>query len=157
MPKRGALVMKILKNQNGFSLIEVLVAVTIFAVGLLALAKLQIVSIRGNSSARGVTEASVVAQSKFEELKLLPVSDPALADTDDTGTTGFGVAGLSDTGANADHSEKVTVISGRTYSLDWNVAENADETRLIRMIVGWREAQGQKTFQVDMLYGDFGL
>jgi type II secretion system protein I len=52
----------------GFSLIEVLVAMAIFSIGILAVYSMQIHSIRGNSSARGITENITLASAKVEEL-----------------------------------------------------------------------------------------
>jgi len=64
--------MKYLTQEKGFSLIEVLVAITIFAVGLLAVASMQLTSVKGNFSARNVTEAITLGQTKAEELYTLP-------------------------------------------------------------------------------------
>jgi len=63
--------MKYLTNAKGFSLIEVLIAITIFAVGLLAVASMQMTSVKGNFSARNVTEAITLGQAKAEELYTL--------------------------------------------------------------------------------------
>jgi prepilin-type N-terminal cleavage/methylation domain-containing protein len=56
---------------RGFSLIEVLVAMAIFAIGILAVYSMQITSIRGNASARGITENITLASGKVEELLAL--------------------------------------------------------------------------------------
>jgi prepilin-type N-terminal cleavage/methylation domain-containing protein len=53
---------------TGFSLIEVLVAMAIFSIGILAVYSMQIHSIRGNTSARGITENITLASAKVEEL-----------------------------------------------------------------------------------------
>ncbi|MGE5360204.1 MAG: type IV pilus modification PilV family protein [Bacteroidales bacterium] len=69
---------------SGFTLIEVLVAVSIFVVGVLALVQLVIVATDANRSARATTFAVVLAQQKMEQLRSLawgfdvrgvPVSD----------------------------------------------------------------------------------
>ena len=60
-----------LKKQDGFTLIEVLIALTIFAVGLLAIAAMQTSAIRMNSSGNRLTEFSTVGIEKFEELMSL--------------------------------------------------------------------------------------
>ena len=55
------------KNSNsGFTLIEVLIALAIFAIGILALTSLQAVYIGGNSSARMQTEATTLAAQWLE-------------------------------------------------------------------------------------------
>ncbi len=68
-----------LKKQDGFTLIEVLIALTIFAVGLLAIAALQTSAIRMNATGNRVTEFSTVGIDKFEELMSLPSNNALLA------------------------------------------------------------------------------
>jgi len=67
-----------LKKQKGFTLIEVLFSLIIFAVGLLAIAGMQITSIKGNHFSSNVTQAAVLAQNKLEYLKNLSFEDPKL-------------------------------------------------------------------------------
>ena len=62
----------IMKERSGFTLIEVMIALTILAVGLLALATLQIVSIRGNAFSTEMTYATMLAQSRLEQLRNTP-------------------------------------------------------------------------------------
>src|SRR5882762_10349392 len=57
------------RREGGFSLLEVLVATTLMAVGLTALAQLFGVSTRANHSAKATTYASVLAQQKMEQLR----------------------------------------------------------------------------------------
>ena len=66
-------------NERGFTLIEVMVALVIFAVGLLAVATMQISSIGGNSTASQITDASTLAANQVEILMGLPYADPDLA------------------------------------------------------------------------------
>ena len=58
-----------LKNQKGFTLLEVMISIIILSVALLALAGLQIISIRGNSFGGTMTEAITLAKDKIEDLK----------------------------------------------------------------------------------------
>ena len=53
---------------RGYSLLEVLIAVTIVAVGVAALAQLVGFAVHANLRARGTTVAAVLAQQKIEEL-----------------------------------------------------------------------------------------
>ena len=57
------------KNKNGFTLVEVLIALAILAIGLLALAGLQVVVIKGNAASKNLTSAVILAEAKMEELK----------------------------------------------------------------------------------------
>ena len=70
---------KRLKKQDGFTLIEVLIALTIFAVGLLAIAAMQTSAIRMNSTGNRVTELSTLGIDRLENLMSLPYSNPLLA------------------------------------------------------------------------------
>ena len=67
-----------LKKENGYTLIEVLIALTIFAVGLLAVAGMQTSAIRMNSTAGKLTNLSTWGMDKIEELSALPYSDTLL-------------------------------------------------------------------------------
>jgi type IV pilus modification protein PilV len=57
--------------QQGFSLVEVLVAILLLTVGLLALAKMQTYAVASNSFGNQLTQATFLAQDKLEELRLL--------------------------------------------------------------------------------------
>ncbi|MDZ4383709.1 MAG: type IV pilus modification protein PilV [Thermodesulfovibrionia bacterium] len=58
-----------INKQDGFSLLEVLIALVILAIGLLAIAQMQIAAIKGNAMAADMTEASTVAHQLLEQLK----------------------------------------------------------------------------------------
>jgi len=58
-------------RQHGFSMVEVLVAILLLTVGLLALAKMQNQAVASNSFGNQLTEATFLAQDKVEELRLL--------------------------------------------------------------------------------------
>ena len=58
-------------RQSGFSMVEVLVAILLLTVGLLALAKMQTQAVASNSFGNQLTEATFLAQDKLEELRLL--------------------------------------------------------------------------------------
>lgn len=55
-------------NAAGFTLMEVLVAVTVFAIGILAAAAMQVAAIKTNATARVINEATVVAAGQTEVL-----------------------------------------------------------------------------------------
>lgn len=56
-------------NQNGFSLIEILIAMAILALAVLAAASMQFGSIRNNASGNMVTQANMLAKTQMEVLK----------------------------------------------------------------------------------------
>jgi prepilin-type N-terminal cleavage/methylation domain-containing protein len=59
----------LIKRNKGFTLVEVMIAILVLSVALLALAGLQIVSIRGNSFGNHMTEAITLAKDLMEEMK----------------------------------------------------------------------------------------
>lgn len=56
-------------NHNGFSLIELLIAMAILAVSMLAAASMQIGSIRNNATGNMVTQGNMLAKAQMEVLK----------------------------------------------------------------------------------------
>ncbi len=65
-------------GEKGFTLIEVLIGLIILAIGVLAIAGMQITSIRGSSFSNNLSQASVLAQNRLEFLKGLPLNDNRL-------------------------------------------------------------------------------
>jgi len=76
-------------GQKGFSLIEVLVAVTILAIGLLGLAGLQVTAIRGNSVAIHRSQASALVADKIETFQNTPYASIAEGVTTENGLDGI--------------------------------------------------------------------
>jgi len=66
------------EGNAGFSLLEVMAAMAIFFLGIMAIMALQTSSVRGNTRARGVTDISVLAADRLEKLIALPYDDPGL-------------------------------------------------------------------------------
>jgi len=112
MPQPGSLIKEIVyapkqlieqklhMSVKGFTLIEALIVMTIFSVGILAVAAMQMTSTKGNASARRLTEATALAEKQIEHLMQLPYND----------------AGLDPA------SNPHTIIQG-PYSVNWNVTE----------------------------------
>ena len=70
-------------REAGFTLLEVIIAISILTVGLLAVASMQTAAIRGNDAAYRVTEGVTWAQDRLEYLLALPYDDAALSIGDD--------------------------------------------------------------------------
>jgi len=62
-------------NTRGFTLVEVMIAISIFTIGILAIASMQISAINGNDSANNLTGATTWAQDRIEELLALPYAN----------------------------------------------------------------------------------
>ena len=66
------------KIENGFTLIEVLIVILIFSIGMLGLSAMQFSAARGNSGAHKLTEATAAASAQLESLLSANYSDPIL-------------------------------------------------------------------------------
>jgi len=103
-------------RSNGFTLVEVVVALVVFTIGLLAITAMQIVSTKGGYFSNNVTQATIFAQDKLENLKDLSYSDPQLA------------SGQHDEGE----------MSGTVFSRQYNIVEDTGNSfKTITVTVQW--------------------
>ena len=65
-------------TQDGFTMVEILIAMTLFIFGILTLMGSQSSSIRNMTNARIQTEATAIGKELIEHLRLLPVGHPDL-------------------------------------------------------------------------------
>ena len=143
-PTRGFL--KRMRDQKGFSLLEIIVAIAILSVGILAAGSLQGPACKNNVISRNYTEASTIATDRIEKLMVLDWDDTLLSDTDNDGTNG---GGLDDTGTGADHS----AVDGK-YTIYWNVSADdfpVPDTKTVREIVMWNNRGTQARISMDRI------
>ena len=102
-------------DEKGFSLIEILIAMTIFAIGVLALAEMQVTAIRGNAFSSSTTDGTTLAQDRIEQLMSLPYDD-----------------------ANLNAGNHGPVTQG-VYNLSWDVANDSPvaNTKTVNVSVTW--------------------
>jgi len=72
------------KSGNGFTLIEVLIAIVILSVGLLGMASLTVGIIKGNKVSNGLTMATTCAQDKLEVFQRLGYTGIPTTNTTET-------------------------------------------------------------------------
>ena len=127
-------------------MLEVVVAVSILTVGLLAIATLQGAAIRGNNAAVGHSIAATVASDRMEKILAMEKDSPQLQDSDNDG-----LDGIHDTGADADHALTDQNINGMQFDIFWNVAPDSPNTgnQTIGLIVVWNDRG--RTRRVEML------
>lgn len=111
-------------NDAGFTLIEVLIAMVIFAVGILGVGKMVLVSINGNQIAGKYTEGSSLATSQVENIIATAYDGATLAN----GTTG-------------------TVTQG-IYTVNWTITDSVPipNVKNISMTVTWGLKGQAKSF-----------
>lgn len=61
--------MKMKLNNKGFSMLELMLAMTILAIGLLAVAQLQVISLRGGATSRKLSTAINIANQNLESIR----------------------------------------------------------------------------------------
>jgi type IV pilus assembly protein PilV len=150
LQKYGAIIYMNRDGQKGFTLIEILIAITIFAIGILAVGSMQVAAIKGNSIANDLTEATTLAQDRMEKLIGISYSDDDLLDTNGNNDGGLD----DDTNATADHNDDNPVDD--KYNIFWNVATNypIDNTKKIRVIVTWIYKGEQKSMSLTSMKAD---
>ena len=118
-------------TEKGFTLVEVLLSVTIFAVGLLAVAMMLDTAIQYNASARFISEATEIANYQIEKLMSAPYDDTDL----DEASSPYGPTTVSN------------------YSVTWTVRENVPmpAMKTINLTVAWDDRGESKSLTVNAL------
>ena len=150
------------KSENGFTLVEIMVAICVLGVGLLAIASMQVGAVNANAKASDVSEATALAEFQIETLMSLPYrfnlandnQNPVdLQDTNGDGTAGFlnpfpGARPIFDQAnlpgwiaANPPDHQRTLSSSKRDYTIFWNVATDAEiiNTKTVQVTVCWND------------------
>ena len=139
--------------EGGFTLIEVLMAMAIFLIGILAVLLMHIKAINTNAGARGVTENYTWAMDKVEHLLELNYADAQLAAGDhslEAGSFTQASDGIDNNG-NGQIDE-----SGETgqIMISWTVQDNypIEDAKSVRVTVTQRvPLVGDKVIHVDFI------
>ena len=109
---------KSIRKPNGFTLIEVAAGLIILAIGLLAIAAMQITSTKGGYFSNNVTQATIFVQDKLEYLKGLPYRGSDLS--------------------SGQHNEGI--ITGTIFSRQYTIVEDAGNSmKTITVTVQWAD------------------
>jgi type IV pilus modification protein PilV len=138
-----------LNHHSGFTLIEVLVGITILTIGLLGVAKMQISAIQGNSMSSCTSAALSLAEEKMERIMVTNFNDPSLFDTQ-TGNnsnlrsiTTIDQQEVDGGGAPINIDETGSQNALGRYRRIWNIAnhpsgfENLPTMKSVTVIVTW--------------------
>ena len=113
---------------RGFTLIEVLVAMIILSISLLALAGLMVTTTKNNAYGSHITEAATFAQDKLEELRSMRWGDIL-------------------EGSHTDHKNGSTGID---YTRNWNVTTN-NSLKTITITINWNDRTSHSISLVSVL------
>jgi len=155
---------KISIADNGFTMIEVLMAMTIFLIGFLAVGSMQIASVNGNTSARMRTSASILAADIVEQLMRCPYDSSSCTLTRDNQTDGeqyFDNDPLS-IGRHPDPGWYTDDPDGdgpdQEYDVCWVVANGPDpNSKQIDVFVRWQRGVKNNSVQYSFLAADADL
>ena len=143
------------RGRGGFGLLELLIAMTILAIGMLGIMKLQMHTGLGNTSSRYNSAGVNLARSKMEELKRIGAYSlqggaiAALADTSTVNDLGNWTSPDFTEGP-MNESEDSSDPLGKIFTRSWNVVQDYPIAgfKTIRVRVSWT-AQGEAK-HVDM-------
>ena len=120
-----------IEGTRGFTLVEVLLAMCIVCIGLLAVGGMQLSAIQANQSARKTTQANDWATLTVERLINAPYDDEEL-----------------DLGEHEDSDNP----RGKIFHVSWTVSEGpAVQTKIIQVTVVYPDRQTQKSVTLDFL------
>jgi len=106
--------LKVLGRSSGFSLIEILIAIVILSISLLALAALMATGTQNTSFGGSLTEAATFGQDRLEELRVTQWANIVTGNDTRTGSTGI------------------------IYSRNWTVVENGN-LKTITITIAWND------------------
>lgn len=103
-------------NECGFSLLELLIAITILAIGLLGMAGLQATAIKGNSFGIRNTEATALIEDKIEAYKNTPYASISAGITTETN---LGSGGIFTRKSTVEDNTPATDMKTITVQVSW--------------------------------------
>jgi len=113
--------MSLVRNDKGFTLIELFIAIVLFAIGIVGAAKLQMAAVANNAFSLQVSQALNVAQDMIEDFKSQELTSTTFNVGTHTGTT-------------------VTSPEGRTFNTSWTVSSiSGADARDVKVTVTWKE------------------
>ena len=110
-----------INRNNGFSLIELLIAMSVMAIGMLAAASMQYSAVRNNTTGNTSTQATMLAKSTLEMLKNQTIDSAALAVGDYVDATPVDASGNP----------------GGIYNRNWRIDPLGTSSRRISVTVEW--------------------
>jgi prepilin-type N-terminal cleavage/methylation domain-containing protein len=126
------------REEDGFTLVEILVAMAILSIAFVALAAMQLTATVGNSTSNKLTTAVSLAQDKMEELISLDYDDDDLLDSNTDNNRDL--RSITDTD---NHNDAVGV-----YRRTWNVADGLPipGTKTVVVIVTFPPGDDHRVF-----------
>lgn len=141
-----------LNNNKGFTIIEVLVAIVVLAIGLLGAGAMQVAAVKGNANSSKLTEATNLAASQVETIFSWNAADARLTDNENVPFQRVGILGLVGPGNNTmsvvnDVADNST--TSEDYTIYWDgtpvVVDGTAVGLDMQVYVVWREGARLRT------------
>jgi len=153
------------KTPFGFSLIEVMLAVLVLSIGILAIAKFQGSLLQSGAGTKARTTALALAEEKIDDLRgfsQLEVGSDCGSGSDDCDWSAFSTADLSskqmaydyitddEGGRLVAHSSFDLLFNNENYKREWEVKDSSDEPdklksiKWVKVTIAWEDQNGEE-------------
>lgn len=136
-------------REKGFTLVELLIALVIFSVGIVGAARMHVAAINGNMYSMQLTNAVNVAQTQAERLQDIDFTEDQVTD----GLQGADL--LETTSGRNQYTGQAEIFKNVSYTPSWTVSrvENNPKLLLVRMTVTWNEKETPKAYNMNFYTG----
>lgn len=151
-----------LNNNQGFTLIEVMIAIMVLVIGLLGAGAMQLSSTQGNANASNMTEATNLAMEQIENILSWDATDARLDNLDDKNYSRIGILGAIGPGNNqigvitTDPADNLAVFEDYTVYWDGTPMMDPGNPALqvgidLQIYVVWNERGRLKTVAMNIV------
>lgn len=130
----------VIKDIKGFTILELLIAMSILAVGILGTTKMQWWTVRNNTTGNVITQANMLAQTQVETLKNQDISTL-----------------VPGTYYDSNNPVKEDGKAGGIYNRSWTIANYSAFSRQITVKIGWTRLGGARSVVLTSLTRGNGI
>lgn len=133
-----------LQNYNGFTLIEILAAITVITIGMFSIMAVIIMVIKGNAHSKRATDATTIAQDRMEDIFNMNFGSVTTSNTDLGGTYTYIPPYIP--------PYIVTDPGTSTYVLEMKIEDDTPDTntKTITLDVYWNQATTTSAHKVEL-------
>ena len=125
--------------QDGFTFIEILIAIAVLSIGLLSLTKMQISAIHNNAKSNNLMQRTTIASNHMERLLNKHFDDPDLTDMDNNNIGNHGnIHDPENDGLDNDGDGSIDEADDdgeADYKITWKITGNNENSKIISLTV----------------------